>query len=141
MIHHSVAIPARVLAGLRRQAAAAAPAECCGALAGLLQRGAPRIRTLIPVPNQTDEPGRYLIDAPTVLRLERQAAWAGLDIVGFYHSHPHSPASPSGVDLEHACPGYIHVIVEPTGCVRAWRVRDDRQGFDELHLLALEGAA
>jgi proteasome lid subunit RPN8/RPN11 len=141
MIHHSVVIPGRVLAGLRRQAAAAAPAECCGALAGLLHRGEPRIRTLIPVPNQAEEPGRYLIDAPTVLRLERQAAWAGLDIVGFYHSHPHSPAAPSGLDLQLACPGYVYIIVEPAGCVRAWRVRDDRACFDELHLLTLAGAA
>jgi len=33
-------------------------------------------------------------------------------VVGFYHSHPVSPAQPSGQDLaEAAYPGSIHVIV------------------------------
>lgn len=142
MIHDSVVIPSRVLAGLRREAAAAAPAECCGALVGQLHRGAARIRTLLPVANAATDTRRYLIDAPTVLRLERQAVCAGLEVVGFYHSHPSGAAIPSGTDLELAFPGYLYVIIEPgTGVLRAWRVRDDRRAFDELQLVSLAGAA
>lgn len=142
MIRSSITIPARVLAGLRREAAAAAPAECCGVLVGQKHQGAPHIRTLLPVPNQAAAPGRYLIDARTVLRLEKQAACAGLEVIGFYHSHPGTPALPSDADLELACPGYIYVIVgSENGAVRAWRVQDDRRGFCELPLTSLEGAA
>jgi len=142
MIHAPISIPARVLAGLRREAAAAAPAECCGALAGVPAPGDLRVRTLIPVPNGTHAPGRYLIDAATVLRLERQAMSAGLNLLGFYHSHPGATTEPSSIDLEHAVPGYLYVIIEPqSGDARAWRVRDDRSGFLELPLIPLEGAA
>jgi desampylase len=134
-------MPRRIAAALRRQAAAAQPAECCGALIGVLRRDGAELKALIPLPN--DSPDRYEIDAAAVLRLERQAESAGLAVVGFYHSHPAAPATPSATDLELAFPGYIYVIVGgASGCVRGWRLRDDRAAFTELPLdTPLAGAA
>lgn len=97
---------------------------------------------MIPLANDSERADRYLIEAATVLRLERQAASAGLHVVGFYHSHPAGRAEPSATDLELASPGYIYAIVGPScGSVRLWQLRDDRGGFDELRLDLLAGAA
>jgi proteasome lid subunit RPN8/RPN11 len=143
MDRYSVNVPPRILAGLRREAGATAPAECCGALVGLRHSAEIEIRTLIPVMNEAHEPHRhYFIDAHTVLRLERQAACAGLQVVGFYHSHPAAAAAPSQRDLELASPGYIYMIVDARdGAVRAWRLADDRSEFRELPVALLAGAA
>jgi proteasome lid subunit RPN8/RPN11 len=130
------------MAGLRREAGATAPTECCGALIGDRRGGEIEIRTLIPVPNSAPDHSSFLIDAPTVLRLERQAACAGVEVVGFYHSHPTTSAEPSARDLELAVPGYVYLIIDVArGRIRCWRLRDDRSGFDELRTSLLAGAA
>jgi desampylase len=126
---------------MRRHAAAALPAECCGALIGQPAGDCIEIRTLIPLVNEATETGRYFIDASAVLRVERQAACAGLQLVGFYHSHPASCAEPSATDLELASPGFVYMIVPEDGAVRGWRLRHDRSGFHELALTLVAGAA
>lgn len=142
MIRYSVTIAPRILAGLRREAGATAPAECCGALIGVTHGDSIEIRTMIPVTNVAHDHAAFRIDAPTVLRLERQAACAGVQVVGFYHSHPTTSAEPSAADLENAVPGYVHLIVDvPRSRVRCWRLRDDRSGFHELDVALLAGAA
>lgn len=139
---YSVTIAPRILAGLRREAGATAPMECCGALIGAVGSREIEVRTLIPVPNTAPDHSSFFIDAPTVLRLERQAACAGVQVVGFYHSHPTTSAEPSSRDLELAVPGYMYVIIDvPRGSIRCWRLRDDRSGFDELRVSLLAGAA
>jgi proteasome lid subunit RPN8/RPN11 len=108
----------------------------------VLRGGVIEIRTLIPIENAAASAVHYRIEADTVLRLERQAACAGQHVVGFYHSHPALTAQPSALDLELACPGYVHLIVQTdSGAVRGWRLRDDRSGFSELPIIPLEGAA
>ena len=52
-----------------------------------------------------------------ILRAEREARKLGLDILGFYHSHPDAPARPSDFDREHAWPWYAYVIAEVRGGV------------------------
>ena len=44
----------------------------------------------------------YVIDPRELIRAQREARGRGLEIVGFYHSHPDHPARPSATDLEHA---------------------------------------
>jgi desampylase len=136
-------MPQRILSGLRREAGATAPSECCGALCGVRRGTDVETRTLIPLTNEAHDHHReYLIDAQTVLRLERHAACAGLEVVGFYHSHVHSDAEPSVEDLELASPGYVYVIVDvPRSMVRAWRLEDDRSAFREVDVMPLAGAA
>lgn len=142
MSGYSVTIAPRILAALRREAGLTGPAECCGALIGLMHSDEIEIRTLIPVLNPARDHSSFLIDAPTVLRLERQAACAGMQVVGFYHSHPTTSAEPSQTDLELAVPGYVYVIIDvPRGSIRCWRLRDDRSGFGELRVSMLAGAA
>lgn len=40
----------------------------------------------------------------------RSARRRGLDVVGAYHSHPHSPAQPSPTDAREAFGGFIWLI-------------------------------
>lgn len=142
MPRYSVTIPRRVLAGLRREAAAALPAECCGALVGVSADARLDVRSMIPLRNEAVEPARYSIDGLTVLRLERRMAGTGLEVLGFYHSHPAGPARPSDADLELAFPGYLYVIVEPgVGTVRAWRLAGAARAFAELAVESRAGAA
>lgn len=142
MPRYSVNVPLRVLAGLRRHAAEAAPAECCGALVGAMGAGGCDVRTRVGLPNEAAEPARYSIDARTVQRVEGRAAGAGLAVLGFYHSHPVGPAVPSATDLDLACPGYLYVIIDAaTGTIRAWRLEADRSGFAEVAVNPRAGAA
>jgi proteasome lid subunit RPN8/RPN11 len=132
-------IPAEVRARILRHAARAYPEEGCGVLLG--SDGRPRrVARAIPVENARDrERGRrYLIDPMAVRAAQRAAGNAGLQVVGFYHSHPDHPAEPSAFDRDHAWPWYSYVIVPAAaagaGEPRAWRLRDDRTGFDEQEI-------
>lgn len=78
---------------------------------------------------------RFLIQPEELLRGEKYARDKNLDVVGFYHSHPDSPAIPSQYDLEHAWPTYSYIIVATTkgstGDLRSWEQQPDRSRFDE----------
>jgi proteasome lid subunit RPN8/RPN11 len=102
-----------LLEDIRRQGEAAYPAECCGALAGRLREtGDKEVVRLAPAVNRrTDDPHRYLIAPDDLRRLEAELRAEGLEIVGYYHSHPDHPAVPSGFDTEHAWPWYSYLIV------------------------------
>lgn len=54
---------------------------------------------------------RYEIDPLDHIRIQREADAAGLDIAGYYHSHPDHPARASVFDTERAWAGYVYVIV------------------------------
>ncbi len=54
---------------------------------------------------------RYEIDPLDHIRIQREADAAGLDIIGYYHSHPDHPAQASRFDTERAWAGYVYVIV------------------------------
>jgi proteasome lid subunit RPN8/RPN11 len=54
---------------------------------------------------------RYEIDPRDHIRIQREADAAGLDIVGYYHSHPDHPAQASRFDTERAWAGYVYLIV------------------------------
>lgn len=89
-----------------------APAECCGLLVGT----ATAIVATARAANLAGSSSRYLIDPKDHIRARRDARARGLDVVGFYHSHPHSDARPSATDLEEASyENYLYLIVGLTG--------------------------
>lgn len=137
---------------IRRHAAADYPNECCGALLGTsfdeakevvaveplrnLRKGSDRAEELLPLASPGRESGRnrFLIDPEDVKGVEERALSQGLDVVGFYHSHPDHPARPSDYDRDHAFPWYSYVIIAVEGGTPAlytsWVLRDDRTQFD-----------
>lgn len=103
----------------------ASDGEFCGAIV----RGDGGSLSAIATPNESRRPeNSYFISAAVVLKLEQQ-----YDVVGFYHSHPSGGCVPSSTDVEFALPGYIYVIAA-ADCCRAWKLREDRSGFDELEI-------
>jgi proteasome lid subunit RPN8/RPN11 len=110
-------ISEELLGDIRRHGEGAYPAECCGALAGRVDDGGMKeVTRLAPAVNRrTDDPHRYLIAPDDLRRLEAELRLEGLEIVGYYHSHPDHPAVPSGFDTEHAWPWYSYLIVRVEG--------------------------
>ena len=112
------------------------PHECCGALLGRDRA----VQQAFALPNTTDEGPRrrFLVRAEDYRVAEQRARDTGLDLLGFYHSHPDHPARPSQFDLDHAWPSFSYVIVsimsgEDTQ-LTSWQLKDDRSAFDEEHV-------
>ena len=125
-------LPETLLEEIRRHGASAYPAECCGALAGRVNgEGTKDVVRLAPAVNRrTDDPHRYLIAPDDLRRLELELRAEGLEIVGYYHSHPDHPARPSAYDAEHAWPWYSYLIVRVDGGrgreAASWTLDDDQ---------------
>ena len=121
-----------VVESIVAHARAAAPAECCGVLLGAGGRIVDALRTR----NLSRSPNRFLIDPQDHIRALRDGRGRGLAVIGFYHSHPHSPADPSDADrAEVTYPDHLHLIVGLMGeraDVRLFRWRDD--SFQEAPL-------
>jgi proteasome lid subunit RPN8/RPN11 len=106
------------------------PRECCGVLVGA---GAD-VREAVAVRNLADDPNQFVLDPQGHIDARRAARSRGLDVVGFYHSHPHSEPEPSPTDLANASyPNHLYLIVRPlpgAGKARLFRFHGD--GFSEL---------
>ncbi len=92
------------LESLRRHGEETYPHECCGILLGRMEGESRTVESVIRAGNtRTDSPhNRYHIDPKELVAAQRQAREQGLDIVGFYHSHPDHPARWSATDLAEA---------------------------------------
>jgi proteasome lid subunit RPN8/RPN11 len=81
------------------------PNECCGVLLGKNVAGAGNhVQKIVRAGNtRTDAAhNRYHIAPQELVKIQRQARGQGLDIVGFYHSHPDHPAQWSQTDFAEA---------------------------------------
>ena len=115
------------------------PFEVCGVLLG--RAGERRVERIARVANREQESPRvrYAIAPEDQLRLQREARGQGLEIVGFYHSHPDHPARPSETDrriaAEGLSDGLCYVVVGVQGgtetLATAWMFRDADQAFAE----------
>jgi proteasome lid subunit RPN8/RPN11 len=119
------------------------PYECCGLLLGHFAKdGAKVCAELLPISNAREEEAkrnRFLIRPEELLGGEQHAAAQGLEVVGFYHSHPDHPAVPSAYDLEHAWPVYSYIVVAVRSGhaeeLRSWEMQTDRTRFSEEEIL------
>ncbi len=91
-------LTADVVRAVIAHAREAAPAECCGVLLGTAEAVVEAVRTR----NIAERPTRFEIDPRDHVAARRAGRTRGLDVVGFYHSHPHSPAAPSETDIAEA---------------------------------------
>ena len=92
------------------------PNEACGILAG--RNG--RVERIYRMTNARPGPASYEMDPGEQFRVLKDIREAGRALVGIYHSHPGSPAYPSGIDIGKAYwpgtlfpnyPGAVYVIV------------------------------
>jgi proteasome lid subunit RPN8/RPN11 len=80
------------------------PHECCGVLLGKSTSAGNEVHQIVRAGNtRTDSAhNRYNIAPQELVKIQRQARGLGLDIVGFYHSHPDHPAQWSPTDFAEA---------------------------------------
>lgn len=124
---------------VHRHAAEGYPHEVVGILAG---RG--RVERAAALINErADSPqNRYHVSGLALMRAEQALVDEGLEIIGYYHSHPDHEAQYSDFDREHALPNLSYVIVAVRSGrpedTRSWRLRDDRAAMDEETLVIEE---
>jgi proteasome lid subunit RPN8/RPN11 len=94
----------QVYDALRQHGEETYPHECCGVLLGRFEPGVNAVEDAIRAGNtRTDSAhNRYQIAPVELVRIEREARRQGLEIAGFYHSHPDHPAQWSPTDFAEA---------------------------------------
>ncbi len=128
-------IPAPELNRIHAHARAGYPHEVVGILAGRREgRAVTRVVTL--ENERADSPqNRYHVSAMVLWKAEQRLEAEGLEVVGYYHSHPDHPASYSDFDREHALPNMAYVITSVEGGevadTRCWWLTDDREAMTE----------
>ncbi len=102
----------RHLERIRQHAKERYPDECCGILVGQIQ-GGKKVLKIFETENVEVTRGRdrYVIDGKDFLKADNIAKREGLEILGFYHSHPGYPPVPSSTDQKMAWQGYSYLIV------------------------------
>jgi len=106
------------------------PQECCGFLLGKAGPGTKIVSLVRRASNIRKESSanRYRIPPEEVYLADKDSRLEGLEILGFYHSHPDTISSPSEYDRSHAWPWYTYLIVPVAegraGPPTAWVLQD-----------------
>ena len=119
------------------------PYECCGLMLGRFESGLKQVLEAYPISNAREEEAkrnRFLIRPEELMRGEQYARERGLDVVGFYHSHPDDVAVPSQYDLEHAWPTYSYIVISVENGhavdLRSWELESDRSKFNDEQIVS-----
>ncbi len=155
-------ISAELAEKIREHGVETYPYECCGALLGRDQgsieggdsiagtgRNLREILSLFPLVNRRDDSprNRFAVASEDVREAEKAASAQGLEVVGWYHSHPDHPARPGDFDREHAWPWYSYIIVSVEVGVpkdmSSWRLKDDRSGYsnEKIEIVSVNAAS
>jgi proteasome lid subunit RPN8/RPN11 len=159
----SLRISGKQISAIGEHGAREYPNECCGVLLGSESGGVKHVSELAPVhnirhdparaqqflpladPERESERNRFLMDPEELLRIQAGARTRGLDILGYYHSHPDHPARPSEYDREHAWPWVSYVIISiqrgQPGDFFSWVLADDRSRFENEPVVIVRNEA
>lgn len=139
------------LDALVEHARAASPEECCGVLLGRSDPRRSRVLEVVPARNAApaaERRRRFHIDPAWLATIQQRARRLGLEILGYYHSHPEGGACPSEHDAVCAVTEVCTVIIGLGGCdgggdgegdgegdggaeIRSWRWSAHRGRFEE----------
>ena len=126
----TITIDAAQLARLRAHAEEGYPHEVVGLLAG--DRASNVVTRVHPLLNERADSAhnRYKVSGLTVMRAEMALNGEGLEVVGYYHSHPDHPADYSEYDRDHALPNMSYMIASiregALADLKSWRLTEDR---------------
>jgi proteasome lid subunit RPN8/RPN11 len=131
-------VPKGIWAEMITHARGEAPNECCGLLAGNEER----VAQIYPIQNlPSDDPRvtdlkvpadrrfRYIMDPKEQLLAFKKMRQSGVELLGIYHSHPHSPAYPSETDVRLAFYADVYYLIisledKERPQVRAFRIAE-----------------
>ena len=112
-----IRVEAEAWAAMVAHAEATFPNECCGAMIGKIDGESKVVTRALPMENAytgTQE-DRYELRPEDLLKADRDARAAGMDLIGIFHSHPDCDAYFSKTDLENSCPWYSFVVLSVKG--------------------------
>jgi proteasome lid subunit RPN8/RPN11 len=129
-------------AAIREHGQRCYPEECCGAILGTAGEQDERLITaLLPLENRNEASrrNRFLIEPEDIRQAEKHARETGVELIGFYHSHPDCEARPSRFDLDHAWPWYTYIILSVrqgrADSLTCWQLSEDRSRFAPVELV------
>lgn len=125
-----VLIKRKLVEKLKEHALKEAPKEACGVLAG--KDGA--VTQVYECGNASECPETtYEIAPAELLKALEDIESKGLELLGFYHSHPMGLDKPSFIDEGRATwHGYSYVVISlPGGSISSWKWREDKGRFEE----------
>jgi len=125
-------LPRAIFEDLRAHGEETYPRECCGALLGKPEATGWRIEALVRATNAHIDLARYEIAPAELVQITQEARSRGLEIAGFYHSHPDHQPQWSATDLAEAhWLGASYVITEiaagKAAATRAWLLAGTRE--------------
>lgn len=137
----SVQISAALQQRIFEEMQQAYPNEGGGFLLGHRTGGQVQILDVIHIPNtfeSAEQYHRYAMTPQNWAKMEDEADERDMTLVGYYHSHPDSPAIPSEYDRVHALPNFTYIITSVYQAKAvdqfAYQLQDDRSAFDTLTL-------
>ena len=118
-MYNMIYLTSQQLSDMHSHGEEAYPYECCGAMLGEWNRDQSKnTKKLIRIENNWKEGDgeetrhrRFAITAEDYKKIENQAKNDGLNLLGFYHTHPDHPPKPSGTDLSYAWPFFSYIIL------------------------------
>jgi proteasome lid subunit RPN8/RPN11 len=140
----------QVYDAIRRHGEETYPYECCGVLLGRSAEGVNEVEDAVRAGNTRIDSAynRYQIAPQELVKIQRTGRERGLDIVGFYHSHPDHPARWSKTDFAEAhwigCSYVITAVDEgvaqATNSFLLTGTQEDDKAFEDeaIEVVALE---
>lgn len=126
-----IVIDKNTLDTLNRHASQEAPREACGVLAGKDKK----VERIYECRNTSAHPEtNYELAPEELLRAIQDIEGRGLEVLGFYHSHPMGLDSPSFIDEGRATwPGYSYVIVSlaEESSISSWKWDEAKGEFEK----------
>ena len=104
------------------------PIEACGILVGKIVEGDRVVHKVYHTRNVLASSSAYQIDPQEQLRVFEEAESQGLEVLGFYHSHPFLDSYWSEIDEQASkhWTGYLYLIISlKTGKINAYVKKDD----------------
>lgn len=127
-------------AAIRQHGKSGYPHEVCGVLLG--RSGDPvTVLEAVACGNANTERAqdRYLLDPQDQLRVEKDARARGLEVVGYYHSHPDHSSGASETDRAQSWEGLAYLILAVEkgrdAKIQAWWREVGANAFAEMTLL------
>lgn len=131
-------LPAALLQAIECHAQATFPEECCGLIIGWQDDANYQAVELLPSPNVSsgDRTRTFEID-PQIrfdcIRGERENRFPdGAKLIGFYHSHPSGPATPSQTDRKMVFEPDLIWIITGNGQTNAFKFEETLNDFVQL---------
>ncbi|KJS01882.1 MAG: Mov34/MPN/PAD-1 family protein [Desulfobulbaceae bacterium BRH_c16a] len=128
-------IERKVYIQIVEEAKAHSPLECCGYLAGV----GTTVSRAYPMNNIDQSREHFSFDPAEQFTTVKRIRKENLKVLAVYHSHPETPARPSGEDIRLAFdPDISHVIVSLIGeqpAVRSFQIRNGLVKLEELTIV------